>query len=194
MRPPEVKYAKSGDQSIAYAVYGEGPVDLVVVPGFVTHLDLMWDLPVSKQFEERGEYARVVMFDKRGTGLSDRSVGLGSVEDRMDDIRAVMDAAELERAALNGVSEGGPMAIMFAATYPERVSSLTLFGTFARIMADVDYEGLPPALADPYIDWIETRWGTGEVISTFLQSEAGSVDAATLARYERSSCTPHMAA
>ena len=98
------------------------------MPGFVTHLDLMWDLPISKQFEDRGEYSRVVMFDKRGTGLSDRTVGLGSVEDRMDDIRAVMDAAGLERAALNGVSEGGPMAIMFAATYPERVTALTLFG------------------------------------------------------------------
>ena len=88
------------------------------------------------------------MFDKRGTGLSDRSVGLGSVEDRMDDIRAVMDAAGLERAALNGVSEGGPMAIMFAATYPERVTSLALLGTFARLIADVDYEGLPPEFVE----------------------------------------------
>src|SRR6478736_5736345 len=168
MRPPEVKYAESGDLSIAYAQYGTGPVDVVVVPGFVTHLDLMWDLPIWKQLADRGDYARVTLFDKRGTGLSDRNVGWGSVEDRMDDIRAVMDAAGLEQAALHGVSEGGPMAIMFAATYPERVSSLTLFGTFARVMADVDYEGLPPVLADPYIDWIETRWGTGEVISTFL--------------------------
>src|SRR6478735_8075334 len=194
MRPPEVKYAKSGDQSIAYAVYGEGPVDLVVVPGFVTHLDLMWDLPVSKQFEERGEYARVVMFDKRGTGLSDRSVGLGSVEDRMDDIRAVMDAACLEQAALHGVSEGGPMAIMFAATYPERVAALVLQGTFARNLEDVDYDGLPPEFVDGFVEWIEDHWGTGEVIGTFLQHEPGDVDPATLARYERSSCTPRMAA
>src|SRR6185312_5086243 len=99
MLRPEVKYAESGDLSIAYCQYGEGAVDVVVVPGFVTHLDLMWDLPLSRQFEERGDYSRVLMFDKRGTGLSDRSVGLGSVEDRMDDIRAVMDAAGLERAA-----------------------------------------------------------------------------------------------
>src|SRR6476620_1250334 len=151
MRPPEVKYAKSGDQSIAYAVYGEGPVDVVVVPGFVTHLDLIWDLPISKSFDERAAYARVLMFDKRGTGLSDRSVGLGSVEDRMDDIRAVMDAAGLERAALHGVSEGGPMAIMFAATYTERVTSLALQGTFSRLVADVDYDGLPPEFIDRFV-------------------------------------------
>ena len=193
MTRPEVKYAESADLSIAYCRYGTG-VDVVIVPGFVTHLDLMWDLPIAKQFEERGKYARVVMFDKRGTGLSDRSMGLGSVEDRMDDIRAVMDAAGLERAALHGISEGGPMAIMFAATYPERVTALVLQGTFARILADVDYKGLPPAFVDGYVDSIEARWGTGEVISTFLQSEPGSVEPDALARYERSSCTPHMAA
>ena len=194
MDRPEVRYAESGDLSIAYCRFGTGPIDVVVVPGFVTHLDLMWDLPIAKQFEERGRYTRAVMFDKRGTGLSDRSMGLGSVEDRMDDIRAVMDAAGLERAALHGVSEGGPMAIMFAATYPERVSALVLQGTFARILADVDYKGLPPKFVDGYVESIEARWGTGDVISTFLQSEAGTVDAATLARYERSSCTPRMAA
>jgi hypothetical protein len=108
MERPEVRYAPSGDLSIAYTQYGTGP-DVVVVPGFVTHLDLFWDLPISKGIAERGEYARVLTFDKRGTGLSDRSVGLGSVEERMDDIRAVMDAAGVERAAMNGVSEGGPM-------------------------------------------------------------------------------------
>ncbi len=194
MERPEVRYAESGDLSIAYCRFGTGPIDVVVVPGFVTHLDLMWDLPIAKQFEERGKYSRVVMFDKRGTGLSDRSMGLGSVEDRMDDIRAVMDAAGLERAALHGVSEGGPMAIMFAATYPERVTALALQGTFARILADADYRGLPPEFVDGYVDSIEARWGTGEVISTFLQSEPGSVEPATLARYERSSCTPRMAA
>ena len=191
---PEVKYAKSGDLSIAYAMYGHGPVDLVIVPGFVTHLDLMWDLPIAKQFEERGEYTRTVMFDKRGTGLSDRSVGLGSVEDRMDDIRAVMDAAGLDRAALYGVSEGGPMAIMFAATYPERVTALTLFGTFARILAAPNYSGMAEDQVDAFVQSIETRWGTGDVISMFLQSEPGTVDRSELARYERSSCTPHMAA
>ncbi len=193
MLRPEVKYAESGDLSIAYCQYGTG-VDVVVVPGFVTHLDLMWDLPISKQFEDRGEYSRVVMFDKRGTGLSDRTVGLGSVEDRMDDIRAVMDAAGLERAALNGVSEGGPMAIMFAATYPERVTALTLFGTFARILEDEDYDGLSAADGEAFAASIESRWGSGDVISFFLQSEPGAVDPASLARYERSSCTPRMAA
>ncbi len=191
---PEVKYAPSGDLSIAYAQYGTGSVDLVMVPGFVTHLDLMWDLPIFAQFEERGEYARVVLFDKRGTGLSDRSLGLGSVEDRMDDIRAVMDAVGLERAALNGVSEGGPMAIMFAATYPERVTSLTLFGTFARILDAPDYEGLDPDFAEAYVESIEARWGSGEVIGRFITSDPGTVDPSMLARDERSASTPHMAA
>jgi pimeloyl-ACP methyl ester carboxylesterase len=188
-----VRYAPSGDLSIAYTQYGTGP-DVVIVPGFVTHLDLFWDLPISKGIAERGEYARVLTFDKRGTGLSDRSVGLGSVEERMDDIRAVMDAAGVERAAMNGVSEGGPMAILFAATYPERVSSLTLFGTFARVLEDVDYPGTPAEVGEAFADSIEARWGSGEVIGMFIASDPGTVDPGFLARYERSSCTPRMAA
>jgi class 3 adenylate cyclase len=111
----------------------------------------------------------------------------------MDDIRAVMDAAGVERAAISGVSEGGPMAIMFAATYPERVSSLSLMGTFARILEDVDYEGITAEAGEEFAQMIEARWGTGEIIGMFIASDPGTVDAATLARYERSACTPRMA-
>ena len=119
--------------NIAYQVTGDGPLDLVLVPGFVSHLDLDWDEPrVAHELRRLGSFARLIRFDKRGTGLSDRSVGLPDLETRMDDVRAVMDAVGSERAALYGYSEGGPMCCLFAATYPERVSALVLYGTYAK--------------------------------------------------------------
>ena len=194
----EIRYAKSGDLSIAYQVWGDGPVDLVMVPGFVTHRDLMWDLPGGHldMSAGLGRFARVLSFDKRGTGLSDRSLGLGTVEDRMDDVRAVMDAAGFDRSAILGISEGGPLALTFAATYPDRVSELVLFGTFARVTAAPDYpEGLPPETVDRFPGYLESRWGTGQPIRVFLQGVAE--DEATnrlLGRFERSASTPGMAA
>jgi class 3 adenylate cyclase/pimeloyl-ACP methyl ester carboxylesterase len=136
-----IRYARSGEVNIAYQVTGEGPLDLVVVSGFVSHLDNDWAHPDSAGFFERlGSFSRLIRFDKRGTGLSDRNVGLPDLETRMDDVRAVMDAVGSERAALFGYSEGGPMSILFAATYPERVSALVLFGTYAkRTDPDKDY-------------------------------------------------------
>ncbi|MEA2485961.1 MAG: hypothetical protein QOD46_1072, partial [Actinomycetota bacterium] len=117
-----IRYARSGEVNIAYQVTGEGKLDLVVVSGFVSHLDNDWAHPDSASFFERlGSFARLVRFDKRGTGLSDRNVGLPDLETRMDDVRAVMDAVGSEQAALFGYSEGGPMSVLFAATYPERV-------------------------------------------------------------------------
>src|SRR5688572_31359741 len=131
MEQPETQYAQSGDLSIAYQVIGVGPFDLVFVPGFISHLDLVWEHPLFTRLLTRfGSFARTIVFDKRGTGLSDRTLGFGTPEDRMDDIRAVMDAAGSERAALVGVSEGGPLTIMFAATYPERTSAMVLWSTF----------------------------------------------------------------
>ena len=116
---PATLYAKSGDVNIAYQVVGEGPLDLVFVSGFVSHLDLDWGEPRSEAFLARlASFSRLIRFDKRGTGLSDRAVGLPDLETRMDDVRAVMDAVGSERAALFGYSEGGPMCILFAATYP----------------------------------------------------------------------------
>jgi class 3 adenylate cyclase len=136
-----VEYARSQGVNIAYQVTGSGPRDLVLVSGFVSHLDNDWAHPDSARFLDRlGSFARLIRFDKRGTGLSDRNVGLPDLETRMDDVRAVMDATECEQAALFGFSEGGPMSILFAATYPERVTALVLYGTYAkRANPDADY-------------------------------------------------------
>ena len=117
-------YARSGDLSIAYRTFGEGEIDLVVVPGFVSHVELLWEHPTTARFMRRlASFARVITFDKRGQGLSDRPSDPPTLENSMDDLHAVLDAAESERAAVFGVSEGGPMSMLFAATYPERVSS-----------------------------------------------------------------------
>lgn len=137
---PETKYAKSGDVHIAYQVIGEGPVDLVFVPGWITHVELAWDDPLEAAFLRRlASFARLIVFDKRGIGLSDRVPvnQLPDLEERMDDVRAVMDAVGSERAALMGVSEGGAMSALFAATYPERTAALILYGSFARTGADL---------------------------------------------------------
>ena len=144
MRGP-IRYARSGDVNIAYQVTGEGPFDLVLVPGFFSHLEIDRELPAYAHFLERlGSFARLVTFDKRGTGLSDRDVGLPDFETRMDDVRAVMDAVGSESAALLGYSEGGPMCVLVAATYPERTRALVLYGTYAtRCDPDDDYPWAP---------------------------------------------------
>ena len=131
--PPETRFTQSGDVTVAYQVTGKGPPDLVLVPGFVSHLEQNWLNPFTAEFLQRlASFSRLLMFDKRGTGLSERSVGALSLEERMDDVRAVMDAVGSRRAVLMGVSEGGPMGILFAATYPSRVSALIVYGGFAR--------------------------------------------------------------
>ena len=118
---PETHYANSGDVRIAYQVTGDGPFDLVFVPGFISNLDLVWEEPNRARFLSRlASFSRLILFDKRGTGLSDRFGEVASLEERMDDVRAVMDAVGSERAALFGISEGGAMSMLFAATYPER--------------------------------------------------------------------------
>src|SRR5499426_2825902 len=130
---PETHYARCGDLSIAYQVLGEGPRDLVFVPGIVSHVEFFHELPGYTDFlRGLAAFARVIVFDKRGSGLSDRVVGAPGLEDRMDDIRAVMEAAGSERAALFGVSEGGPLSLLFAATYPERVDAIVLYETMVR--------------------------------------------------------------
>jgi pimeloyl-ACP methyl ester carboxylesterase len=139
-----IRYAKSGDVNIAYQVTGDGPFDLVLVHGFFSHLELDWSHPTARRTYERlGSFARLIRFDKRGTGLSDRNVGLPDFETRMDDVRAVMDAVGSERAALFGFSEGGPLAILFAATYPARTRALVLYGTYARRQRTDDYPWAP---------------------------------------------------
>lgn len=137
---PETRYARSGDVNIAYQVSGEGPFDLVFVPGYVTHLELHWDMPSFVPVLERlGSFARLIRFDKRGTGMSDRVGGAPTLETRMDDVRAVMDAAGSERAAFFGLSEGAAMALLFAATYPDRTAALALRSAFPRRMWAPDY-------------------------------------------------------
>jgi pimeloyl-ACP methyl ester carboxylesterase len=159
MRPP-VRYARSGAINIAYQVTGSGPRDLVLISGFVSHLDLDWAEPRHAHFLERlGSFSRLIRFDKRGTGLSDRPGGLPDLETRMDDVRAVMDAVGSERAVLFGYSEGGPMAILFAATYPGRTAALVLYGSYARRLVAADYPwGKTPEQRAAYATQLENDW------------------------------------
>lgn len=192
MDPPPTRYAKSGNLSIAYQVNGQGPLDLVLVWGFVSNLDLQWENPnISHFFSRLGSFSRVIRFDKRGTGLSDRMSGIANLEDRMDDVRAVMDAVGSQRAALYGISEGGPMSLLFAATYPDRASSLILQESFARhpIMTD-------PDLLRQNIDAIDRLWGTGEYYAQyFVPTQRGNEAALrAFARIERQSAAPSAAA
>ena len=194
---PETRYAKSGDLSIAYQVVGSGR-DVVFIAGSVSHVELGWEEPPTAPVHRRlSRFGRLVTFDKRGVGLSDRSTELPTLEQRMDDVRAVMDAADCERAAVVGLSEGGPMALLFAATYPERVSALVLWATFARIAWAPDYrEGVDVQAAELFCDQIEDSWGHGRVLPLIATQDAPDDEATRrrFARLERSAATPAMAA
>jgi pimeloyl-ACP methyl ester carboxylesterase len=145
-----IRYARSGDVNVAYQVTGDGPIDLVLVHGFFSHLEVDWEHPASRRIIERlSSFSRLIRFDKRGTGLSDRSVGMPDFEARMDDMRAVMDAAGSERAVLLGYSEGGPMCVLFAATYPARAQALVLYGTHVRRRSSCT--GRTPSACGPMI-------------------------------------------
>jgi class 3 adenylate cyclase len=159
---PVTRYARSDDVHIAYQVFGSGSLDVVVVPGFVSHLELGWQDPVTARLRSRlASFARVVVFDKRGTGMSDRVSGPDQpLERRMDDVRAVMDAAGVERAALWGISEGGPMAVLFAATYPDRCQALVLYGSWVRRVSSADWPWAPSAEEhEQYTRQFEEHWG-----------------------------------
>ena len=171
MTEAKTQFARSGDVHIAYQVVGDGPLDLVFVPGFVSHLEYQWEEPMQARFFHRlASFSRLIRFDKRGAGLSDR-VKTGTLEERMDDVRAVMDAVGSERAALLGLSEGGPLSLAFAATYPERTSALILWNTFARLRWAQDYPfGFPPETADRFLEDIGNHWGEGTFVSWFVES------------------------
>lgn len=158
---PETRYARSGDVNIAYQVVGEGPRDLVLVPGWVANIDIFWEEPRVAGFLRRlASFSRLILFDKRGTGLSDRIADMPTLELRMDDVRAVMDAVRSPRAALVGYSEGGPMCTLFAATYPERTSALIMFGAFARRIWAPDYPWGPTREEFArYADQYTAGWG-----------------------------------
>jgi class 3 adenylate cyclase len=185
---PETRYAKSGDVHIAYQVIGSGPFDLVFVPGFISHVDHVWDEPRWSAFQERlASFSRLICFDKRGTGLSDRVSAIPTLEERMDDVRAVMDAVGSERAALFGISEGGPMSLLFAATYPDRTLALMLYGSYALFPTAVMS---PEGLAD-FLQKVEESWGTGTLEPNFAPSLAEDVAFRRWwARFERLGASP----
>jgi DNA-binding SARP family transcriptional activator/pimeloyl-ACP methyl ester carboxylesterase len=160
-RRPPVRYARSADLNIAYQVSGAGPVDLVLVSGFISHLEKDWEDPRHARFFDRlGSFSRLIRFDKRGTGLSDRPGDLPDLETRMDDVRTVMDAVGSQHAVLFGYSEGAPMSLLFTARYPERVSALVLYGAFAARVPSEEYPWAPtPAARAAYAEQIEREWG-----------------------------------
>src|SRR4051812_39645048 len=198
MRRPETRYARSGDVHVAYQVFGEGELDLVVVNGFVTHVELVWEHEPTARFLERlASFARVITFDRRGSGLSDPLPSAPTLEERMDDVRAVMDAAGSRRAALVGLSEGVPMSLLFAATYPDRVEALVCSGGMARSTADDDYPWASPAeaLAEARVELVGPHWGTGAMIELVAPSQADDPEARSFfARMERGSASPGMLA
>ena len=166
---PVTQYARSGDVHVAYQAFGDGPINLVLVPGFVSNVENYWDQPDFARFLTRlASYARVVTFDKRGTGGSDRVSELPGLDVRMDDLRAVMDAAGIEQAALLGISEGAPLSILFAATYPHRCRALVLYGSFSRFSY---WFATDEALA-AFFGYVEKAWGTGGSIQKFAPSRA----------------------
>jgi class 3 adenylate cyclase/alpha-beta hydrolase superfamily lysophospholipase len=197
MPMPETRFAKAGDLSIAYQVVGRGDVDVILVPQWLSNIEQYWEHPSAAYFLRRiASFSRLIMFDKRGTGLSDGVPTAQTLEERMDDVLAVMDAVESERAVLFGASEGGPMAALFAATHPERCVSLILYGACARWLQAPDYpEGRPPELVAAYgRRWIE-GWGSGASLDVLAPTLA--VDErfrAWWGRFERHSVRPGMVA
>jgi pimeloyl-ACP methyl ester carboxylesterase len=193
--PPQTHYAKSGDAFIAYSVYGDGPIDLAFVPGFVSNVEHYWEMPnVPEIFARIGTFARLILFDKRGTGLSDPVAGVPTLEQRMDDLRAVLDACGSEHTALWGISEGGPMSLMFAATYPQRTTALILYGTTPRFSQADDFPwGWTPEQVERGLVQIEERWGDGALMEMFAPSYAGMPEmVAVWGRYQRAGASPSM--
>lgn len=175
MQIPRTHYAKSDDVNIAYQVFGEGPLTLVLAPAWVSHVDIAWEEPSQARFlEGLSRFARVILFDKRGTGASDRHVGCPCLENRMDDIRAVMDATETERAAIFGCCDGGTMASMFAAAHPDRTTHLILFGLFAKKLRSDDYPWAPTReQRELYFEQLARTWGQGLDAISMAPSRAG---------------------
>ena len=189
---PPIRYAKTGEIDIAYRVLGSGPLDLVFVPGLISNLEIEWEDHVKAPLYRRlATFARLITFDKRGMGLSDRSVGAPTLEERMDDVRAVMDAVGSERAALIGASEGGQMTMLFAATYPERTAALVLFGTLAGARPAEGFPHGNESVITELYRILDDGWGTGasaKVFAQSLQDHPGFRE--LLGRIERASGSP----
>ena len=182
---PETRYARNGDVHIAYQTVGEGEITFVGLPGIVSNIEVTWENPESRRYlSAHAAFCRLVIYDKRGQGVSDRDVGTPTLDDRLGDLTAVLDAVGVERVALGGISEGGTTAAMYAATYPERVSHLLLYGSFARV--DVER-------GDDFMQRWASTWGSPETLSVGLIAPSKLGDPAFLRwtqHYERQSSTP----
>ena len=193
---PETRYASSGPVSIAYQVLGDGALDLVLVPGFVSHVEVAWEEPKLARFLGRlGSFSRLIVFDKRGTGMSDPVAVAPSMDERMDDIRAVMDAVGSSRAAMFGVSEGGTLSLLFAHSYPQRTRALVLYGSWARRLSAPDYPYGPSAgELDDVVAGMGRAWASGEWWDGGRPSAADTAaHRAWWARYLRMAASPAMA-
>jgi class 3 adenylate cyclase len=189
----DVHYARSGDLRIAHATFGNGPVDFVFVPGFVSHLENWWEANASARFFRRiASFSRLIMFDKRGTGMSDPFVGVPTLEDRIDDVRAVMDAVDSTSAFMCGLSEGGPMSILFSATYPDRTRGLILIGSNVRLLEAPDWPyGWSRERLQGLLEEVSENWGQGGLMNLFLPSFVGDERAKRLwTRYQRMGGSP----
>ncbi len=197
IRKPNTRYAKSGRINVAYQVFGEGLTDIIYIPGWISNIDLMWDCPELVSFlDTLAQKHRVILFDKRGTGLSDRIVELSNLEERMDDLRAVMDDVGSKKAILFGHSEGGSVSALFAATYPNRTIALITFGVFAKRRYSEDYPWAPTDEERQKVyDMIENHWGSGDMELESLAPSKADDEAFMnwLARYFRSGASPSAA-
>lgn len=192
---PPTRYVKSDDVHVAYQVLGDGPIDLLFVPGFVSHMEAAWQNPDASAFlQQLASFCRLILFDKRGTGMSDHGSQIFTLEQRMHDVQAILDAVGSQRAALLGVSEGGPMSLLYAATYPARTSALVLYGSYAKRSWAPDYPfGWKDEQWDQFLTNIERNWGTpqGISIATWAPSLADNPNAAErLASYFRAAASP----
>jgi class 3 adenylate cyclase len=189
--PPPISYARSGDLNLAYQIVGEGPADILMIPGWFSHLALDWEEPTWVRWCERlTSFARLVRFDKRGTGMSDRPPGIPTPDERMEDARAVMDAAGLKSAHVLGWSEGGPLGVLLTVTHPERVQSLVLYGTQATFLRREDYPfGSTLEEAESWYPELEAEWGTVDHV-LLTHPDADPVFAQRRALYEQSAASP----
>ena len=195
----ETCYAHSGEFSVAYQVIGKGPFDLVWIPSFAHHVELSWEnAPIAVFLKRMASFCRVLLFDKRGTGMSDRVVGVPTLETRMDDIRAVMDAAGSDRAVLGGLGDAGPLCVLFAATYPERTSALVLVNTTPRLTRSPDLPWLPPrGVLEQRANEFARRWGEPEFMDEFVRAanpDTSKEEREGLVRVGRLSVSPRAAA
>ena len=196
---PSTHYVKSDDVHIAYQVLGQGSLDLLLVPGFVSNVEAIWQSPEQSAFFRRlASFCRLILFDKRGTGMSDRGSQMFALEQRMHDVQAILDEVGSERTVLFGVSEGGPMSLLYAATHPERTSALVLYGSYARRSWAPDYPfGWKDERLQRVLDDIEHNWGTPQSLSTAMwaPSIAGDRNAVErTAAYYRAAASPGAAA